>query len=74
MVQDAHTVLDTVAPLVGAWIETSRGCDANRSSRVAPLVGAWIETAPNGATKKPMPVAPLVGAWIETYLTTLNVP
>ena len=33
-----------VAPLVGAWIETSTHPGKNRSSLVAPLVGAWMET------------------------------
>ena len=34
----------TVAPLVGAWIETGRKRQRTSRSRVAPLVGAWIET------------------------------
>ena len=33
-----------VAPLVGAWIETSPVMGVNTSEDVAPLVGAWIET------------------------------
>ena len=33
-----------VAPLVGAWIETSRERLEYSLSKVAPLVGAWIET------------------------------
>ena len=39
-----------VAPLVGAWIETSQAAMMNAQSFVAPLVGAWIETR-----KKPKP-------------------
>ena len=56
---------ETVAPLVGAWIEMSYIVAHLASPFVAPLVGAWIEiwcivynTARNS-------VAPLVGAWIE---------
>ena len=33
-----------VAPLVGAWIETSIRDDIFELKTVAPLVGAWIET------------------------------
>ena len=33
-----------VAPLVGAWIETSSKSISPKSLSVAPLVGAWIET------------------------------
>ena len=34
----------TVAPFVGAWIETGDRADADPTGRVAPFVGAWIET------------------------------
>ena len=34
-----------VAPLVGAWIETSIRLPLETILKVAPLVGAWIETA-----------------------------
>ena len=34
-----------VAPLVGAWIETSLRVGLSTKSIVAPLVGAWIETS-----------------------------
>ena len=38
------TNADTVAPLVGAWIEMLYPCSRTKPSpRVAPLVGAWIE-------------------------------
>ena len=33
-----------VAPLVGAWIETTRAKHLRSVLMVAPLVGAWIET------------------------------
>ena len=33
-----------VAPLVGAWIETTENENRTNRKRVAPLVGAWIET------------------------------
>ena len=34
----------SVAPYVGAWIETSAVTIAHDWSGVAPYVGAWIET------------------------------
>ena len=34
----------SVAPYVGAWIETLTTLKQERSGRVAPYVGAWIET------------------------------
>ena len=34
-----------VAPLAGAWIETSTISEVYRVYEVAPLAGAWIETA-----------------------------
>ena len=34
----------TVAPLVGAWIETQVRRQFGNIRLVAPLVGAWIET------------------------------
>ena len=33
----------SVAPLVGAWIEINADCDGDCEGCVAPLVGAWIE-------------------------------
>ena len=36
--------LTSVAPLVGAWIETVRLYRFSEVFGVAPLVGAWIET------------------------------
>ena len=36
--------LTSVAPLVGAWIETPSALDVTDLLLVAPLVGAWIET------------------------------
>ncbi len=35
----------TVAPLAGAWIETSAQFEQSHGLQVAPLAGAWIETA-----------------------------
>ena len=35
----------TVAPRVGAWIETVKEADAMLKRFVAPRVGAWIETS-----------------------------
>ena len=40
--------MDLVAPLVGAWIETSVMGLTKLKNKVAPLVGAWIETNVNG--------------------------
>ena len=37
-------MLDTVAPFVGAWIETSNRWRPRTPTSVAPFVGAWIET------------------------------
>ena len=37
----------TVAPYVGAWIETEYGKNTKRPHYVAPYVGAWIETIKN---------------------------
>ena len=34
----------TVAPYVGAWIETRNDADLQKAYQVAPYVGAWIET------------------------------
>ena len=58
--------IQTVAPRVGAWIETPVLGDDFRFAAVAPRVGAWIETggAAHGITR--LHVAPRVGAWIET--------
>ena len=55
-----------VAPLVGAWIETSCLITKRSQSVVAPLVGAWIETYYHEHGNGNYSVAPLVGAWIET--------
>ena len=55
-----------VAPLVGAWIETSLMSALDTMSSVAPLVGAWIETSRVRQQYSQEQVAPLVGAWIET--------
>ena len=33
-----------VAPLVGAWVETSDRDEDEDNENVAPLVGAWVET------------------------------
>ena len=63
----------TVAPHVGAWIETFRIGQRQGMKYVAPHVGAWIETARNLETS-PLPlVAPHVGAWIETTVLILNI-
>ena len=55
-----------VAPLAGAWIETTRVFQVYRRTVVAPLAGAWIETALGRRCGMMKRVAPLAGAWIET--------
>ena len=41
----------SVAPYVGAWIETAHKRYTHDMSFVAPYVGAWIETYIKNATK-----------------------
>ena len=55
-----------VAPLAGAWIETTwnKGV-TDEDVAVAPLAGAWIETTTYVFIDN-RNVAPLAGAWIET--------
>ena len=62
--------LESVAPLVGAWIEIKPKDTSEITGTVAPLVGAWIEIFENTITIKTTYVAPLVGAWIEIILLT----
>ena len=38
-------VSNSVAPRVGAWIETIDGRGGDDTADVAPRVGAWIETS-----------------------------
>ena len=61
-----------VAPLAGAWIETSGLCFVKCSQLVAPLAGAWIETDFDIAEHCGITVAPLAGAWIETCLVATS--
>ena len=56
---------NTVAPLVGAWIEICQYSVCCEELSVAPLVGAWIEISEAPPIISFPPVAPLVGAWIE---------
>ena len=62
--------LSTVAPRVGAWIETLINHLTLWLITVAPRVGAWIETPQARYLKDNVGVAPRVGAWIETILKT----
>ena len=41
----------SVAPHVGAWIETQNWAKSQKDASVAPHVGAWIETCIPGALK-----------------------
>ena len=56
---------ETVAPLVGAWIEIKKMASQEKICPVAPLVGAWIEIYEIAKQLEIYVVAPLVGAWIE---------
>ena len=57
---------NTVAPHVGAWIETFLQEHCPGECYVAPHVGAWIETQVRLRYDTRECVAPHVGAWIET--------
>ena len=62
----------SVAPLVGAWIETvgmqtQYRCEVSHPSWVR---GLKLSCNSGGATS--LRVAPLVGAWIETWVTGLD--
>ena len=56
----------SVAPRVGAWIETYAPLTDSIRLGVAPRVGAWIETEKKMWASIDVMVAPRVGAWIET--------
>ena len=61
----------SVAPHVGAWIETSSVQLNLLCTTVAPHVGAWIETIVSRVYSIINTVAPHVGAWIETIFKYL---
>ena len=61
-------IITTVAPRVGAWIETYIWEKYIEHKKVAPRVGAWIETVFAFCNLSKIRVAPRVGAWIETSL------
>ena len=63
--QLADTLVERVAPLVGAWIEIPQQVYLEHLTCVAPLVGAWIEIILIVMFGYLVFVAPLVGAWIE---------
>ena len=63
---DSYIMLPSVAPHVGAWIETTPNMGQFIISDVAPHVGAWIETCRAFRAVSARTVAPHVGAWIET--------
>ena len=60
----------SVAPYVGAWVETVVLCWNCLYSAVAPYVGAWVETLMMDQVMNPREVAPYVGAWVETLRRT----
>ena len=57
-----------VAPITGAWIETSPSAGQICQDIVAPITGAWIETFVLTGTDDYAEVAPITGAWIETVV------
>ena len=66
------SLIHSVAPLVGAWIEICNYLFYPYQMMVAPLVGAWIEIIRAKAGWLEKIVAPLVGAWIEIpYFCTM---
>ena len=65
-------IINSVAPYVGAWIETHLKASAGLQSNVAPYVGAWIETSSITTVRTTKRVAPYVGAWIETFSLALS--
>ena len=66
----SQTTNDTVAPYVGAWIETYLWQMKIQPLLVAPYVGAWIETCLARVLRPGRRVAPYVGAWIETPVSS----
>ena len=59
----------TVAPCMGAWIETPALLARMPLFPVAPCMGAWIETRIASLICATNEVAPCMGAWIETLLS-----
>ena len=66
--KDKKFVLDSVAPLAGAWIEIVEAVATMWGYVVAPLAGAWIEIRLAVWLLAGCTVAPLAGAWIEILL------
>ena len=60
---------ETVAPRVGAWIETLTRPLTRAAPNVAPRVGAWIETIGLRPGRLETYGRPSRGAWIETIPT-----
>ena len=59
----------TVAPYVGAWIETSERCDVQYVSGSHPTWVRGLKQAEQAKNLQIQNVAPYVGAWIETWLS-----
>ena len=57
----------TVAPLVGAWIETKAFLAMRLTSKSHPSWVRGLKQNNAKGTGKVRKVAPLVGAWIETW-------
>ena len=60
------TLLHTVAPHAGAWVETLPIEIRETWSPVAPHAGAWVETTTVANYCDGLVVAPHAGAWVET--------
>ena len=60
-----RTVVVTVAPHGGAWIEIEQRYNVESNALVAPHGGAWIEITKKAHDALDAWVAPHGGAWIE---------
>ena len=58
--------LSTVAPYVGAWIETMNVAHTDRITRSHPTWVRGLKQYYNAKQDREGKVAPYVGAWIET--------
>ena len=56
-----------VAPLAGAWIETSMAASAAKSAPSRPSRARGLKLGQTLTTQEGASVAPLAGAWIETF-------
>ena len=64
---------NTVAPRVGAWIETQNLCGYDETIKSRPAWARGLKPA-QGKNQTFCAVAPRVGAWIETFSPTTKSP